>query len=545
MADIWPEVATAKEENRRELNLHGSEISERIEKRGFDKHVFDLVGLNYLDVRKTCLAELSVSVSKLVNLNTLILHNNRLTCLPETVGDLKKLKLLDVSSNKIESFPKLDGLTELQSLNASGNQLSEFPDVSCLTNLHILNLSHNELQSLPDGIGDDKLEYLAQIMADNNAITQVPADLANLVRLHTLDLSFNKITELPPELSDCQKLKEFNVKGNKFKDRKLTKLVEQSHGKSVLNFLGVQLQKVRESEMKEKGGKDKKKKKKKGVSKDEVEELAKDLIDVLHFPVETGITVQVKPAVISVRPYFVSCIVRNLNFKKSVNMFKRFITLQTKLHDTICNKRHTATIATHDLKLVKPVLVYDARFPHDIKVVPLFKSAEVTAATLVAQLRKEADDLRKEKKRNTYSGIHKYLDLLKDKVQYPCLLDGDGHVISFPPITNSDKTKISKETTDILVEVTSTSSLDVCKKVADELLREMLLMGVGTPQEDVTKGDDTKEDDTVVYSREGDAGAIQKLVVEQVRVIDHEGTLKVVYPSRTDLPLDIYEVNRE
>ena len=36
----------------------------------------------------------------------------------------------------------------------------------------------------------------------------------------------------------------------------------------------------------------------------------------------------------------------------------------------------------------------------------------------------------------------RYLDLLKDKVQYPCLVDGEGHVISFPPITNSDKTKV-------------------------------------------------------------------------------------------------------
>ncbi|XP_046340245.2 leucine-rich repeat-containing protein 47-like [Haliotis rufescens] len=537
MADMWPEVATAKEENRRELNLHGPEISERIEKRGFDKHVFDLVGLNYLDVRKTCMTELSVSVSKLVNLNTLILHNNRLTTLPESVGDLKKLKLLDVSSNKIESFPNLDGLTELQSINASGNQLSAFPGVSTLTNLHILNLSHNELQALPDGIGDDKLEYLAQILADNNAITQVPDDLANLVRLHTLDLSFNKITELPSQLSECQKLKEFNVKGNKFKDRKLTKLVEQSHGKSVLNFLGVQLQKEQASEMGKKGGKDKKKKKKKGGSKDEVEELAKDIIDVLHFPSETGIIVQVKPAVLSVRPYFVCCIVRKLNFKKSLNMFKRFITLQTRLHDTICEKRQTATIATHDLKLVKPELVYDARSPQAIRVVPLFKSSEVTAAKLVSDLRKEADEVRKEKKRNTFSGIHKYLDLLKDKAHYPCLLDGDGHVISFPPITNSDKTKISQDTTDILVEVTSSSSLDVCKKVADELLREMLVMGVGTPVEEAAEA--------AADGGEGDADAIQKLVVEQVRVIDHEGGLKVVYPSRTDLPLDIYEVTRE
>ena len=36
----------------------------------------------------------------------------------------------------------------------------------------------------------------------------------------------------------------------------------------------------------------------------------------------------------------------------------------------------------------------------------------------------------------------RYLDLLSDKTQYPCLVDGEASVISFPPITNSDKTKV-------------------------------------------------------------------------------------------------------
>ena len=41
--------------------------------------------------------------------------------------------------------------------------------------------------------------------------------------------------------------------------------------------------------------------------------------------------------------------------------------------------------------------------------------------------------------------ICRYLYLLTDKTQYPCLVDGEGTVISFPPITNSDKTKVSSK----------------------------------------------------------------------------------------------------
>ena len=46
-----------------------------------------------------------------------------------------------------------------------------------------------------------------------------------------------------------------------------------------------------------------------------------------------------------------------------------------------------------------------------------------------------------------YFGIlfSRYLDLLNRKTHYPCLVDSDGKVISFPPITNSDVTKVRTE----------------------------------------------------------------------------------------------------
>ena len=41
---------------------------------------------------------------------------------------------------------------------------------------------------------------------------------------------------------------------------------------------------------------------------------------------------------------------------------------QTKLHDTVCQKRQVATIATHDLASIKTPLTYDAKPPAEIKV---------------------------------------------------------------------------------------------------------------------------------------------------------------------------------
>jgi hypothetical protein len=82
--------------------------------------------------------------------------------------------------------------------------------------------------------------------------------------------------------------------------------------------------------------------------------------------------------------------------------------LQTKLHDTICEKRNAATIATHDLDSLCPEnIIYTAFPPSEIKICPLGRTEFVTGSELFAQLQRKADELRKEKKRNVYSGIHK------------------------------------------------------------------------------------------------------------------------------------------
>ena len=86
-----------------------------------------------------------------------------------------------------------------------------------------------------------------------------------------------------------------------------------------------------------------------------------------------------------------------------------------------------------------------------------------SGAALFNKLQTEAENLRKEKKRNAYTGIHKYLYLIEGKPLFPCLLDSSEQVISFPPITNSDVTKMSPETKNMLIEVTSATSQQICR----------------------------------------------------------------------------------
>ncbi|KAL5016200.1 hypothetical protein ScPMuIL_005789 [Solemya velum] len=366
MEEAWPEVSLAFTENRRELHLTGAEISKRIETKGLDVNVYRLVDLNYLEVSRTCLTKLHPELGGLAALTDLVLHNNKLTAVPPEIGILTKIKYLDLSNNSLSSFPPdVASLPCLHTLNVGMNCLTEFPPVGEIKSLHVFRISHNKLTSLPEGLCSSKLIHLSEISASNNQITELPVEVSSLPHLNKLDLSVNQLQCVPPHLSECTKLKDLDLKDNKFVDRRFGKLVEQKTTKSVLEYLATLM-------AKEKGKDGKKDKKKKGrgrkTEQEEMEELAKNMIRVLRFPDETGTQVAVKPAVISVRPFIVCCIVRNLNFNKTEGLFKQFIMLQTKLHDGVCQKRQAATIATHDLKTVKLPVSYDAKFPRDIMV---------------------------------------------------------------------------------------------------------------------------------------------------------------------------------
>ncbi len=76
---------------------------------------------------------------------------------------------------------------------------------------------------------------------------------------------------------------------------------------------------------------------------------------------------------------------------------------------------------------------------------------------------------------------------------------------------------------DIFVEVTCGTKLQKAKLVADEVIREMLSLDLGAKDEPDSDDEDEEE------------MARKQLKVEQVKVVDAEGNMKVVYPSKTDL----------
>lgn len=116
--------------------------------------------------------------------------------------------------------------------------------------------------------------------------------------------------------------------------------------------------------------------------------------------------------------------------------------------------------------------------------------------------------------------------------------------------------QVSHKTRHVLVEVTSSQNLETCKKVMDQILTELLEMGIGCaelppgdahiPVLELQAADNDAVDEEIVDGpSDVPLNTERVLVVEQVKVVDHLGALKVIYPSRIDLQSPKYKVVRD
>ena len=85
------------------------------------------------------------------------------------------------------------------------------------------------------------------------------------------------------------------------------------------------------------------------------------------------------------------------------------------------------------------------------------------------------------------------------------------------------------------MEITSSSSQAACKNVLQQLLLDTIEL-------DIVESRDghkfmTVRSRTVFFLRDAKIWFCCELQVQQVKIVDTEGTLKLVYPSRADLQL--------
>jgi Leucine-rich repeat (LRR) protein len=330
----WPEIQRAFDTKRYELTLIGPDVSKRIETDGnqLPDNMFKIRHLNFLEIAKTSLENLSEKIAGLENLSSLMLHTNKLKSIPAELGSLKHLGHLDLSNNQIATLPdQMQNLSELKVINLSGNLLTRLFPLEKLSKLAVLNISRNKFTVLPADLGCSKLENLSQIDASFNELVDVNAELVALPALKQLNLENNQLGQVPSNLCKCERLKEILLKNNKLQDNRLRKLVDQDKLKAVIEYL----ERMFVEESKKKPRKDLNDSKNKDKKSDANYEAPVEYtsVSVLHFNTNTiefsSREVICADNVSSIRPYIVCCIVRHLDFKTSDNL-KKFLAVQVK-----------------------------------------------------------------------------------------------------------------------------------------------------------------------------------------------------------------------
>lgn len=152
-------------------------------------------------------------------------------------------------------------------------------------------------------------------------------------------------------------------------------------------------------------------------------------------------TVTVKEETSQIRPYFSCAVLRNIKFTKA--RYDSFIALQDKLHQNLARQRTLVAIGTHDLDTIKGPFTYEAQKPEDIKFAPLNQTKEMTGKEMMEFYEKDKH-------------LGRYLHIIRDSPVYPIIYDSNRTVLSMPPIINSNHSKITLDTTNVLIDITAT-----------------------------------------------------------------------------------------
>jgi len=154
----------------------------------------------------------------------------------------------------------------------------------------------------------------------------------------------------------------------------------------------------------------------------------------------SGVEVYVNPKLKDIRPYIGCAVVKGVKLTDAA--IRQIMRFQDKMDQTYGRNRRRTSIGLYEFDLVKPPLHFTVAKPRDVSFVPLEFTEELTLDEI----------LEKHPKGREYGHIVRQFPV------WPIFVDSENHVLSFPPIINSnDLGRITEETRNVLIEVTGTS----------------------------------------------------------------------------------------
>jgi len=200
-ADINPGI-NASREALTVLILHGTHL------RRLPENIGDLHCLSVLEIKAPCLEILPDSICQLAGLEYLILEETQVSALPNGIGNLSRLYAVKVRNSRLTKLPEsIKELVCLQYLCLEYNQLECLPsEIGSLTDLKRLDVRHNyQLCVLPESLGN--LIHLEELCLDMTGITRLPDSICRLVNLQDIYISNTPISSLPENIGDLVNLK--------------------------------------------------------------------------------------------------------------------------------------------------------------------------------------------------------------------------------------------------------------------------------------------------------------------------------------------------
>lgn len=178
----------------------------------FPQEIFELAdSLEILDLSNNSLSHIPQEISRLKKLKIAFFSNNLFTSVPSAFKGCENLYILGLKANKIEQFDEDILPLSISWLILTDNRLISLPDsIGKLTKLQKFPLAGNRLTELPRSMSKCKNLELLRLSA--NQLQEIPSWLLNLPKLSWLAFSGNPCVNTPKLKLNEIALEELEVK---------------------------------------------------------------------------------------------------------------------------------------------------------------------------------------------------------------------------------------------------------------------------------------------------------------------------------------------